>query len=189
RIEVADIDRDQFPAVIVLGNVVDGSGAAKPVHHAKANRVMIEHRGKHAAHSALLAPNLAADRLLIPKVAAIGSRDTAGVLGRLRPRRYPLNGAGLVDDPHGISPCSRATLSRRYTRCISFVAIEGIRPAVKSLYPMPRPVIGCAALAASYIASIRSRDRCAMPRPFLEQVSNCSGLAIAFIPPVSAARV
>ena len=30
---------------------------------------------------------------------------------------------------------------------------------MNSLYPMPRPVIGCAASAAAYIASIRSSDR------------------------------
>src|SRR5262245_4220481 len=73
---------------------------------------------------------------------------------------------------HGMSPCSRASLSRRYTRCISLTAIDGIRLAVNSLYPMPRPVIGCASLAAARIASMRSRERRAFPRPFLEPVSN-----------------
>src|SRR5215475_13521345 len=50
---------------------------------------------------------------------------------------------------------------------MSFTDIEGIRPAVNNLYLMPRPVIGCAASAMVCIASIRSRDFRAMPRPFL----------------------
>jgi hypothetical protein len=50
------------------------------MHHAKADRVLIEHRGEHAAHGALLAPDLAADRLLIPEVATIGSGYSACVL-------------------------------------------------------------------------------------------------------------
>src|SRR5262245_39142529 len=49
-----------------------------------------------------------------------------------------------------------------------------MRPCANNLYPMPRPVIGCAASAAAYIASINSRDRRAIPRTFLERVSNCS---------------
>src|SRR5262245_31774419 len=39
---------------------------------------------------------------------------------------------------------------------------------------MPLPVIGSAASAASYIASIRSFDAWARPRPFLERVSKYS---------------
>src|SRR5262249_28668415 len=58
--------------------------------------------------------------------------------------------------------------------------IDGIKPAVNSLYPMPRPVIGCAASAAAYIALIRSSDRCAMPRTFLEQVAKCSAVMARF---------
>jgi hypothetical protein len=38
-------------------------------------------------------------------------------------------------------------------------------------------VIGCARLAMTAIASIRSSDFCARPRPFLELVSNCSDMA------------
>src|SRR5262249_17159275 len=55
--------------------------------------------------------------------------------------------------------------------------IDGIKPAVNSLYPMPRPVIGCAASAAAYIALISSSDRCALPRPFFELVLKCSVMA------------
>jgi hypothetical protein len=40
--------------------------------------------------------------------------------------------------------------------------------------PLPRPVIGWAASAARYIASISSSDFRALPRTFFEQVSNCS---------------
>jgi hypothetical protein len=46
---------------------------------------------------------------------------------------------------------------------------------------MPRPVIGCAAAAAARIASIRSRDFFARPRPFLELVSEYS--VVRFMPP------
>src|SRR5262249_42696229 len=56
--------------------------------------------------------------------------------------------------------------------------MEGISPAVNSLYPMPRPVIGCAALATAYRASMRSSDFCAIPRTFLEQVSICLVLVV-----------
>src|SRR5690242_6276505 len=58
------------------------------------------------------------------------------------------------------------------------VAIDGIRLAVNSLYPMPRPVTGCMASAIRAIASIRSSDFCARPRPrgFLEPVSKYSAL-------------
>src|SRR5262249_19000748 len=45
--------------------------------------------------------------------------------------------------------------------------IEGIRPAVKSLYPTPLPVIGWASSAMRYITSISCSDRLDLPaHPF-----------------------
>ena len=38
-------------------------------------------------------------RLLIPEVATIRSRDSAGVRGGIGPGRRPLEGAGLVNNP------------------------------------------------------------------------------------------
>src|SRR5262249_27735131 len=60
---------------------------------------MIKHPLEHAPHRALLPPDLAPHWLLIPEIAAIGSRDTAGVLGGVCPSRRALHGAGLVNDP------------------------------------------------------------------------------------------
>src|SRR5207249_3208953 len=53
RIKVTDIQHDQFPAVVVLGNVVDGGGTGETVHHTKAYGIFIEHRSEHAAYGAL----------------------------------------------------------------------------------------------------------------------------------------
>ena len=85
RVEVADVEHDQFAAVIVLGNVVDRCGAAEAVHQTEADGVVIEHRREHAAHGALLGPDLDAVGLLVPEVAAIGLGDAAGVLGGIGP--------------------------------------------------------------------------------------------------------
>src|SRR6267378_1087844 len=46
-----------------------------------------------------------------------------------------------------------------------FAAIEGIKFAENNLYPIARPLIGSALMAMSYIASIKSSERCARPRP------------------------
>src|SRR4029450_6949261 len=85
RIEVADVQDDQWPTVVIFGNVVNDGGAAKAVHHLKADREMVEHRSKQASHSAFLANHHDADGLLIPEIAAIGSRDTACVGGGIGP--------------------------------------------------------------------------------------------------------
>ena len=85
RIEVADVEHDQIAAVVIFGNVMGCGGAAESVHRKEADGVLVEHRGKHAAHGALLGPDLDAMRLLVPEIAAIGSRDTAGVFGRIGP--------------------------------------------------------------------------------------------------------
>jgi hypothetical protein len=68
-------------------------------HRKEADRVMVKHRFKQAAHGALLANHYDADGLLVPKIAAIGSRNAAGILGRISPRRYTLDRAALVNDP------------------------------------------------------------------------------------------
>src|SRR3954468_18202586 len=99
RIEVADIKDDQWASVVVLGNVVDGGSAAKPMHRKETDRVLIEHRLKQAAHGALLAHHHDADGLLVPKVATIRSRDSAGICFGVSPSRYPLDGAALVNNP------------------------------------------------------------------------------------------
>src|SRR6516165_6274465 len=115
RVEVADVERDQLSTVVVLGNVVDRSRAAKPVHYAEADRVTVKHRLKHAADGALLGPHLAAGGLLVPEVAAIRSRDAAGVCGGVGPSRHPLNGASLVDDP---LPRDVALLARLFEQAV-----------------------------------------------------------------------
>src|SRR5215831_7700145 len=72
-VKVAHVECDQFSAIIVLGNVIDGSGATKSVHYAEADCVLIEHWLQHSAHSSLFRPYLATDWLQIPEVAAIGA--------------------------------------------------------------------------------------------------------------------
>src|SRR5262249_56789351 len=79
RVKVANVQDDQWAAVVVFGNVVDDGGAAKAVHHLEADREIVEHRFKQAAHGALLANDHDAAGLLIPEIAAIGSRGTARV--------------------------------------------------------------------------------------------------------------
>jgi hypothetical protein len=69
------------------------------MHHPEADRVIVEHRGKHAADGALLAPHLDADGLLVPEVAAIGPGDGAGVSGGIVPCRCPFERTGFIDDP------------------------------------------------------------------------------------------
>src|SRR5262249_9344788 len=91
--------RDQLSAIVVLRDVVDGGCAAESMHYAEADRVVVEHRREHAAHGAFLAPNFAANRLLIPEVASIGSGYSAGIFGGVSPCRAALQRASLVNDP------------------------------------------------------------------------------------------
>jgi hypothetical protein len=64
---------------------VNSGGATEAVHHAEADRVLVEHGSEHAADGALFAPYFAADLLLIPEVAAIGLRDIPRVVGWVAP--------------------------------------------------------------------------------------------------------
>jgi hypothetical protein len=74
-------------------------GAAESMHWKEANSITIKHRAEHAAHGALLGPDLNPVGLLIPEVPAIGLGYAARVLSGVGPRRHTLDGAGLVDDP------------------------------------------------------------------------------------------
>src|SRR5262249_50591726 len=64
---------------------------------------------------ALLRPHLAANRLLGPEVAAIRSRDTAGVCSGIVPSWRPLKLAVLVNDPF---PRDVAPLARLFEQAV-----------------------------------------------------------------------
>src|SRR5215472_8398603 len=85
RVKVANVQDDQWTAVVVFGNVVDDGGAAEAMHHLKSDREIVEHRSKQASHSAFLANDHDAAGLLIPEISAIGPGDTAGILGGIGP--------------------------------------------------------------------------------------------------------
>src|SRR5262249_18912440 len=85
RVKVANVQDDQWTAVVVFGNVVDDGGATEAVHDLEADREMVEHRLKQASHCAFLANHYHSAALLIPEVAAIGPGDTAGMLGGIGP--------------------------------------------------------------------------------------------------------
>jgi hypothetical protein len=70
-IVVADVEDDQFSAIVVLRRAVGVGRAVKSVYRVEADRVMVEHRLKNAADGALLGPDLDTDRLLVPEVASI----------------------------------------------------------------------------------------------------------------------
>src|SRR5262249_35967187 len=115
RIAITDIEDHEIAAVVILGDIIDGCRAAKAVHHAEADRIMIEHRTKYAAHGAFLGPHLDADRLLIPEIAAIGLRFTAGIIFWIVPCWDALKGARFVYDP---SPRNVAPLARLFEQSI-----------------------------------------------------------------------
>src|SRR5262245_7269406 len=66
RVKVANVQNDQWTAVVVFGNVVDDGGATEAVHDLEADREMVEHRLKQASHCAFLANHYHAAGLLIP---------------------------------------------------------------------------------------------------------------------------
>src|ERR1700680_4512794 len=76
-IEVADVKRNQIATVIVLGDIVDGGCAAEAVHDPEPNTVCIKNRRQHAANGSFLRPDLAAHRLLVPKITPVLCRGCA----------------------------------------------------------------------------------------------------------------
>src|SRR5215831_433334 len=80
RVKVANVQDDQWTAVVVFGNVVDDGGAGKAMHDLEADREIVEHRSKQASYGAFLTNHHHAAGLLVPEIAAIASRDTARVL-------------------------------------------------------------------------------------------------------------
>src|SRR5262245_13318718 len=86
-VEVADIERNQIATVVILSNVVNRGGAAKSVHDAKADGILVEHRLQHASDGAFLGPNLTTYRLLIPEITAVGLCYAPGVVFRAIPGR------------------------------------------------------------------------------------------------------
>src|SRR6516165_7438839 len=69
------------------------------MHDAETHAVLVEHRPEHAAHCALLAPDLDAHRLLGPVVPAVGTMHSLPVLRRIIPACALLQLSRLVYDP------------------------------------------------------------------------------------------
>ena len=69
------------------------------MHDPEADAVVIENRFEHAANGALLGPNLDADGLLIPEVAAILTANVICEVGGIIPTWYPFQLAILINNP------------------------------------------------------------------------------------------
>src|SRR4051812_11582938 len=84
RIIVAYVKDNQIASVVILCNIVNRGRAAEAVHYAKPDAVLVQHRSKHAADGALLAPHLYAHRLLGPEVSTIrpayGVDESGGIV-------------------------------------------------------------------------------------------------------------
>src|SRR5262249_15230760 len=96
---IANVEHDERPAVVILGNIVNCSGTGEAMHNPKPNSKLIKHGGKHAADSTFFRPHLNAGGLLVPKVTAIGSCNSTSVLLGVVPGRHPFQAAGLVNNP------------------------------------------------------------------------------------------
>ena len=96
-------------------------GAGEAVHRKEADGVVIEHGREHAAHGALLGPDLTRWRLLVPEVAAIGEGDAAGVFsGSFHVDTRSMARVSSTIQSHGMMPCSRASAAgdrRAPSRC------------------------------------------------------------------------
>src|SRR5690242_19444751 len=76
-VEVADVKRNKIAAIIVLRDIVDGSCATEAVHDPEPDAVRIKNRRQYAANGSLLRPDLAAHRLLVPKISPVLRRGCA----------------------------------------------------------------------------------------------------------------